>query len=158
MRKNILFIFIASLSCVFLYTFKDQWIAESSSNALKAQNVPESEKIETLAVAAIPPGFQDVETDGARAAFSDFANKRPKYGVFGLIDQSALTAYRNHGVEPVLLGCLVGDPGSGFWMGYNGVIDNLIPSLHPLGVSPRLQRIKLSRQNSRLLREKLSIG
>jgi hypothetical protein len=146
-RQNILLIFSVSLSCVLLYTLIDQWIAESSSNAKTVQNVPESEKIETLAVAAIPPGFHDVEIDGARAAFSDFANKRPKYGVFGLIDQSALTAYGNQGVEPVLLGCLVGNSGSSFWRGYNGVIENLIPSLHPRTISPRFQRIKLSTQN-----------
>ena len=130
MRKNILLIFSVSQICIFLYTPIDQWLEGSSSNASKVKDFSDSEKYETLAAAAVPSGFQDVENDGTRAAFSDITNKKPKYGVFGLIDQNALIAYRNQGVKPVMLGCLVGDSGTDFWRGYNAVIDNFIPSLH----------------------------
>ena len=59
---------------------------------------------------------------GSQAALQDIKNNDIKYGIYGLVSGSLYEVYGKYGVTPMLLGCMVGGPGSSFWEGYNQTV------------------------------------
>jgi hypothetical protein len=70
----------------------------------------------------IPRGYEDSTQAGSQAALQDIKNNDIKYGIYGLVSGSLYEVYGKYGVTPMLLGCMVGGPGSSFWEGYNQTV------------------------------------
>jgi hypothetical protein len=73
-------------------------------------------------VRRIPRGYEDSTQAGSQAALQDIKNNDIKYGIYGLVSGSLYEVYGKYGVTPMLLGCMVGGPGSSFWEGYNQTV------------------------------------
>jgi hypothetical protein len=73
-------------------------------------------------VRRIPRGYEDSTQAGRQAALQDIKNNDIKFGVYGLLSGSLYGVYGKYGVTPMLLGCMVGGPGSSFWEGYNQTV------------------------------------
>jgi hypothetical protein len=73
-------------------------------------------------VRRIPRGYEDSTQAGRQAALQDIKNNDIKYGIYGLVSGSLYEVYGKYGVTPMLLGCMVGGPGSSFWEGYNQTV------------------------------------
>ena len=84
---------------------------------------------------AVPFGYDDTETSGARRAQQDFARGKVKYAVYGLPSKPFVDKLVSAGVTPLFMGCLVGGEGTSFWTGYNDYMESRFPELIPV---PRL--------------------
>ena len=80
---------------------------------------------------AVPFGYDDTETSGARRAQQDLARGVVKYAVYGLPSKPFVDKLVSVGVTPLFMGCLVGGEGTSFWTGYNDYVESHLPSRFP---------------------------
>ena len=67
-------------------------------------------------------GYPDTEEAGIHAAQTDIKSGKPKFMLFGLIDNNTYQNFISNKVEYRLGGCVFGGPGYQFWQGYNAEI------------------------------------
>lgn len=67
-------------------------------------------------------GYPDTEEAGIHAAQTDIKSGKPKFMLFGLIDNNTYQNFISNRVEYRLGGCVFGGPGYQFWQGYNAEI------------------------------------
>ncbi len=79
----------------------------------------------------VPFGYYDTEASGARRAEQDLARGVVKYAVYGLPSKPFVDKLVSAGVTPMFMGCLVGEEGTAFWMGYNDYMESRLPGRIP---------------------------
>ena len=67
-------------------------------------------------------GYPYTQEAGIHAAQTDIKSGKPKFMLFGLIDNNTYQNFISNKVEYRLGGCVFGGPGYQFWQGYNAEI------------------------------------